>query len=286
MKKLLLLIFITTSLFSSTIINHVISIKKDAINIIFVFDKPYKGSVLKKVEDKSAILTLDNVKVRKGLNEDIFSDIVQQLSLISYKNKTYIELIGRNKFDVSFIKSADKTGIKIKVIPFKEVLQKQHSVAPVKKIQPIKEKKVYKTKNDSNIMMSFLKVLLVLGLLAAILYLLRMFLLNKGTSEGSWLFNKSDKESPQMKIIYQKMIDSKTKTALLEFNNIRYLVLIGSEGNLLLDKYDSELKQIKSDNFDDVLEKNTKKLDDFMNLQNKQFNNYKQRASRDIASSF
>ena len=249
MRKIVLFLLFTSYLISSTITNHNIYKQDDSIDLMLTFDKPYLGKIAKKKDNGSTILMLENLKITDSITEDISSKILQKIRILPYKEQVFIKVDATKPYTLEASKTIDNYGLRIRVKP--------HIV------QPIKTKK-FETKKEEDLSGSFLKVIAVLAVLLALLYLLKKWLLNSGKTQSSWLFQKDSHKKQDIKILYQKALDTKNRVTLIEYNGMDYLVILGST-NLVLDKFKSE-EQDASSEFDTLLNKNERKLDEMLKL--------------------
>jgi flagellar biogenesis protein FliO len=223
-RKLALLLLFTSYLFSTTITNHNIYKQDDSVDLMLTFDKPYLGKITKKKDNDSTILMLENLNITESVTEPIKSKILQKIRILPYKKDVFIKVDSQKLYTLEASKTIDNYGLRIRVKP--------HI------LQPIKTKK-FETKKEQNLSGSFLKVIAVLGFLLGLLYLLKKWLLNSGKTQSSWLFHKDSSKKQDIKILYQKALDTKNRVALIEYNDMDYLVILGSN-NLVLDKFKSE----------------------------------------------
>lgn len=282
MKHFILLIILSVhALFAANILTHNIYERNNRVDMMLSFDSPYEGEITKKKENNSVILTLDNALSKNIAEENINSEILHTVKIIPYRNSTYVELTGDTDFDVIASKTVDGFGLRIRA---------QNSASPaLTENRAAVEEKPLISPNVKDIDISYKYTLVILVLLGLILFL--YFFKNKflGTLNGkeSWLFKpvKSEKKE-HIKITHKKMIDAKNKLSLIEFKDKKYLVIIGTNGHLLLDKFDTmdiaiEDEGEENSDFDNVFQKNKQKLDAFIKENNKKLNAYKEKVSRD-----
>jgi flagellar biogenesis protein FliO len=187
---------------------------------MITFDEPYLGKISKKDSKFGKIITLKNVKINQNKKLTIDSDIAQMMEIVIDQNETLVKIYAKDSFSLNASKTIDNYGLRIRVKPFN--------------IQPIKEKTYeYETKTEYDITSSFLKVIAVLAFLILILYLLKKWL-TAPKSEG-WLFNKKATGIKEIKVINQKILDTKNRVCVIEYEGSEYLTILGTS-NILLDK--------------------------------------------------
>jgi hypothetical protein len=117
-------------------------------------------------------------------------------------------------------------------------------------------------------------------LTALLLYLFKGKLQN-GVKKGGWLFRTSpDSDEERVEIKFQKQIDAKNRVVLIDYKTFSYLVLVGST-NILLDKF-ARGNVKKEEEFEDIFEKNRKRLDEYLKLHESKLQDYKAKVSRDL----
>jgi flagellar biogenesis protein FliO len=214
---------------------------------MLTFDEPYFRKVSQKKEDGSTILMLGDIKIQESINKEIKSNILQKISILPYKNQVFIKVDAQNPYTIEASKTVDNYGLRIRV--------KQKSNL----IQTLETKK-FETKKEEDLSGSFIKVIAVLAFMILLLYLLKNWLTNSNKTASSWLFHKDTNKKQTINILHQKALDTKNRITLLEYNDMSYLVILGSN-NILLDKFKSE---DTNQDFDKLLNKNSRKLDNIL----------------------
>lgn len=246
MKQFVLLCTLLTLLSAKTqIISHNIYQQDDFIDLMLSFDMPYDGKIVKKEESNSTLLMLEQITIDKKIHRDINNSIAQLIEIIPDQTQVFVKVTSKTPFELSASKTIDNTGLRIR-------LKSQA-------LQTLDDFRTLQTKKEDDISQSFLKVVIVLLFLFALLYALKRWMLSPGKS-SSWLFNmKQSDEIDDIKIVKQKVIDMKHKVVLIAYKEKRYLVLMG-ENSLLLDTYDAD----EENQFDHHLNENKTKLDSIL----------------------
>ncbi len=243
MRVILLLVTILLPSFSISITKHNIYKQDDSLDLMLTFDEPYLGNVSKKSNELNKILTLKNIKIDQNKTIEINSKIAQKIQIEQIQNQTIIKITSKDAFYINASKTIDNYGLRIRIKPFL--------------IQAIKEK-TYETKTDYDITSSFLKVIAVLAFLLLLLYLLKKWLFTP-KSEG-WLFNKNSSDIKEIKVRNQKVLDTKNRVCVIEYNGLQYLTILGTT-NILLDK----LSKNNTSKFDQLLDENSDQLSSILN---------------------
>ncbi len=249
MRVAIFLLFLSTSLFSTTIINNNIYKQDDSVDLMLTFDEPYLGKISQKRDNNSTILLLDGVKIEKSITREINSKILQKIHIFPFKSEIVVKVDSKRPFTIKASKTVDNYGLRIRIKSEK-----------VKRVEPIKER-VLETKKESEVSGSLFKVILVLVFLFALLFFLKRWM-QGGSLKESWLFSKNIEKRDGIRVLKQKMLDHKNRVVLLEFGGKNYLVVLG-ESSILLDKFDSD-SPLKGDSFDTLLKENSTKLDEIL----------------------
>jgi len=282
-KVLLYLILLSIHLIASEIVSHRVYEKDGRVDIMLTFDSEYEGKISQKKDKNSIILILSDATIGSNLTKSIRSPFIQKMQLVPITNGTLIKLEGDEKFIVQASKTVDNFGLRLRITP---TLIQNDSLDEKLIVNEDEDFKI-QTKKEENIANAYLKVLFVLALMVAFLYLLKRWLENRGgtlsKNGSSWLFDKKEKidSTSKIKILNQKALDHKNRVVLISFEDKRYLLLLG-ETNLLLDDFQGDSKSNQQSAFNQILDQNEAILEEF--IQNNKLNNYKNMASKDILS--
>ncbi len=243
MTKVFLLLLLSTTLFATDLIKYNIYKSPQKIDLMLTFNTPYPGKISKSATSESTILALEGVNFsQKKITKKIDSSLLESLTIASMKDKILIELKPKEKITVEASKTIDSTGLRIRI----------EKKAQNDLLTPIAQKRDYPLK-EYDFGASFLKILLALGILIAVLWVLKKWLDKKSSG---WLFGEQNNEQ-KIKIISQRAIDMKNRVVLIGFEDKKYLVILG-ENNLLLDSFNDD------EAFESLLQKNDKKLGDYL----------------------
>ncbi len=279
MRIWILLSLLALNIFAAKIVNHSIYEKENSVDIMLFFDAPYEGKIIQKKQKENKILMLQNAQIDQSLDKDIISPFVQHMKLLPYAKGTIITLTSDTNFDVKASKTVDNQGLRLRITPIQNA-HKLDETLLADDDRPIQ------TKKEDDISSAYLKVLLVLALLGAFLYLLKRFFIDRrseSTLQNSWLFNqkgntpRTSRKSGSLKILKQQPLDHRNRIALISFEDKKYLLLLG-ESNLLLDRFD-ELDQ--STPFESELNTQSRDLDCFIKEANRPLTSYKEKASKE-----
>ncbi len=256
-RVLLALLFTFFTLHAASITRFTVSQTPDHVDLLLQFDAPYRGSVAKTRKEKVTQLLLAHLTAHTPRTQKRFDlPWLRQIALIGEKNGVRILLEGDEKLHIEASKTLDNRQMRIRI----EKTAAAINDSPAPSSQPVSPRPIPDTpasaKNDLDLGFSFVKVMLVLAALIALLWWLRRRLQRE--SGSSWLFGgKEDQES--IKILRQKPIDMKNRIALVEYEGRRYLLLLG-ESNLLLDRFEESEDEI----FERLLAQKGKKLKTYL----------------------
>lgn len=279
MKKILFFLLAASYMIASNLLTYNIYDRSDRVDFMLSFDSPYDGQIYQKKQDNSTILKLDDLNYNKIIKKDINSKILQKLSIIPSNNFTKIVLKSKKPIVVIASKTTDGFGLRIRA---KSVIsQKKNSkLATYDSLKNKNSNTIYK--NEDSLDTRYITVVIILLVFLVLMFWIRKKLSKKNNflKNNSWLFKNSDISNKDIKILHKKQIDPSNSVVLLEFGNIKYLVMSGNS-NLLLDTFGKEDIENKSD-FEKAFEENRQKLDDYLKIQDQKLEDYKKKASNDF----
>ena len=227
MKKLILLLAIF--LYGANLIDVNFFKEKDKLDILFSLDNKFEGKIIKVADNKYLIKNIQSSNdIEKNFNNFFLNSII----IIPEKNAILLEIDSNKKYNVNVALTPDGYGIRfrIKNLKPKSVISKPN--------MPTAEG------------FSFIRYFIVVAILI-ILAIILLYLKKKSFAKLPSLKN-------DMKVLSQKFIDAKNKVVLFEYQNKRYLMLIGNT-NILLDSFDENFKIPENEvEFDEMLKLNNK----------------------------
>lgn len=273
MKKIFLLLF-AIPLFGSTLLTYNVYERSDRVDIMLSFDSPYDGSIKQQNEDGLTVLLLSDLNTEESVNKSINSDIVQNLAIVNSDDNQRIELISENPISITASKTSDKFGLRIRITKLNSNLGLQ-------------------TKPDSQNATgsSYIKIISILILLFILLLVMKRKVAKKSKPSApskefsireshSKIANQASFEIRDgVDILYEKPLDSSNKVVLLNYENKKYLVLVGSS-NVLLDRFGEEQIQDGHD-FEIFFEQNKQKLNNYIKERQNALDSYKLNLEKD-----
>lgn len=265
MRRLLLLLSLTTLLFPSSILNTKIYDRDNRVDLLLSFDTVYMGTVSKYVRDGKTYLILPGTNIDADKNFHFAHPYLKAINLYKSSNRTLIEMDAPGS-EIKISKVAPGYGLRIR------------TTKTVKKL-PIERYKKLSTpmppKVGENVEDLTEKYMIVGIFVASLLLLLLLIKIMAGRKLGG-----SGKGGPdEARIIYSKPIDARNKLLLIGFNGKHHLVLMSATGNVLIDSIAAESP---ADDFNALLKQNSDSLEQYLSSGkgNQNLNAYKNKLNR------
>jgi flagellar biogenesis protein FliO len=185
-------------------------------------DSKYNGKVIKL--DKG-VYFFSNVNTTNSYTKEFKSEFLKKVLITPYEDGVKLKIEANSKYTTSIALTPEGYGIRVRI----------KRVKPFSKIMSNKELK----------QIDYATYILVIVILVLLGLLMILFKRKRGTNYNL-----------DLKIVFQRAIDPKNKIVLIEYQNRKYLVLVGTT-NILLDIFDKEMISIKG-GFDEMLKLNDK----------------------------
>lgn len=234
MKKLFFLL-VPIFLFSANLINVNFFEGKNKLDILFSLDNKFNGQV-KKVNNSSFIIT--DIKTNKVIQKEFNKKFINSIIISPADNGVKIDILANKKFKTSVALTPDEFGLRFRI----------EKIVP-SNLNKTKEKIQFSTNQQKLDLFSYIIGIVILLLIAIFLWFLKRKAINLPIVKEN------------MKVLVQKPIDAKNKVVLFEYQNRKYLMLIGNT-NVLLDVFVDDI----------TIPKNEVQFDEFLKL-NKKFDN-------------
>jgi len=236
MKKLIIFLF-GAFLFGASLINVNFFPQKNKLDILLSFDAKFNGKIIEKSKNNFLITNVFSIK---SFDKKFNNFFIKEIKISPSNNGILLKLSTNTKYKTSVALTPDGYGLRFRIINANPVEVKTQNI---------------KFGNESELdYISYIIGLSILIILALALYIFRKKIVTKLPAKG------------KLNILFQRPIDAKNKVALIEFNNRKYLVLVGNS-NILLDVFDENMVNISTNrDFDEYLKSNeevTKKFDSF-----------------------
>jgi hypothetical protein len=269
MRALVLFFLFISNIFAASLLSMSVNENVDAVEINLTFDAPFEGSIEQNSTERAVVLKISGVAI------DSKKDIaLAQNSLITRATMTKdgpgaIQLSFENKKEVSFeaLKNNDGYKLQLKIVP--KIVTPITADANKTPLPKLTEKPQTQTTDEVSwryiVVVSFL-----VFLVAVMLYIKKRFAAPRGASKGGWLLPKSFKpeavSQEEVQIVTQSFLDPNNKLMLVEYNSVRYLLLVGNT-NVVVDRYYADDADVQNDDFKKVMAENERKLSEFLKPQ-------------------
>jgi len=275
-RSFILFFLLTVSSFAANILSYNIYNRTDRVDVMITFDIPYHGKIIKNEANSKIILKLHNVKIESTKIKEIDSAFLSSISIIPIDNYTQIIADIPNKnITLKVAQTTDKYGLRLRFIKKKALSNQTPTDTNTLSNLP--------TKKTTDISSSYYIVvtLLVIGIIFLLVIKRKIANAPNQPQQNSWLFKKLPQakqeqhntkplqESNNVSIRFQKQLDENNSVIMLDFQNQSYLMVLGQNNNLLLDKF-VENKPITQNDFETLLQQKHTQLDEFLQLENQQ----------------
>lgn len=296
-------------LWAVNLLTHNIYERDERVDIMLSFDAPYSGTIKQQNSDQITKIILSNLTIKNKINKEIKSNILQNINFSSADNLATLELKSSKPIAIIASKTSDKFGLRIRITPQAKAANKQVTATPAQtstpKEQPTSLANI-PTKKDSgdDIYTKYIIVILVLfAIFVFSMYIKTKYIkknlktkavkptnqaqastitpktkpfeittqkVTNSISNSSFNWNLNDES---IDVIYEKPLDNQNKVVLLNYENQKYLILVGSS-NVLLDKFGEE-KIKNKDDFELFFEQNKQKLGSYLQERKNALSSYK-----------
>jgi len=219
-------------LFSANLINVNFFEGKNKLDILFSLDNKFNGQV-KKVNNSSFIIT--NIETDKVIQKEFNKKFINSIIISPANEGVKIDILANEEFKTSVALTPDEFGLRFRIE--KVVLLNSNQTKP--DLQ-------FSTNQQKLDLFSYIIGMIILISIAILLW----FIKKKGINLPIVKEN--------MKVLIQKPIDAKNRVVLFEYQNRKYLMLIGNT-NVLLDVFVDDIS----------IPKNEAQFDEFLKLSNK-----------------
>ncbi|WP_024787124.1 MULTISPECIES: flagellar biosynthetic protein FliO [unclassified Lebetimonas] len=227
MKKIIIL-FLACLIYGANLIDVNFFENKNMLDILFSLDSKFDGKIIKLAQNRFLI---KNIKTDNAVEKNFNNFFVKSVIITPVKNSVEVEIASKNKYNVNVALTPDGYGIRFRI----------QSLKPLQTNLPTMPKENF----------SFTRYIVVVTILI-ILAIILLYLKKRGFS------SKLPALKNDMKVLSQKFIDAKNKVVLFEYQNKKYLMLIGNT-NILLDVFEKNFKAPKNEaEFDEMLKLNNK----------------------------
>ena len=290
MKKILLLLLLTTLVWGSKILSYNIYDRHERVDVMLTFDTPYEGVLRQNQQGGLITIKLEEASIDTPLNKNINSSYLQNITITPIGDQIQITAKVSNNVVLQASKTSDSYGLRLRF--------STPAVVPLTAEDTTDKDAALPTKDGSEFEQSYYVVIGVLVIGIAILFWLKQNIATRATAihaapKTPWLFNTSSTKTAAphstptnsiadggVHIRFQKTLDPVHSVAMLDFGTQSYLVLLGNN-TILLDKFQDNIPITQND-FEALLRTKHQELDGYFQLattQDESFDTYKEKAS-------
>lgn len=291
MKKIVLLLLLTTLVWGSKILTYNIYDRHERVDVMLTFDTPYEGVLRQNQQGDLITIKLEEASIDTPLNKTINSSYLQNITITPVGDQIQITAKVNKNVILQASKTSDSYGLRLRFSP--------PAIVPLAGENTTDKVSSLPTKDGSEFEQSYYVVIGILVIGIAILFWLKQNIATRATAihaapRTPWLFNPTDKKSTAaplstptstiadggVHIRFQKTLDPVHSVAMLDFGTQSYLVLLGNN-TILLDKFQDNIPITQND-FEALLRTKHQELDGYFQLattQDESFDTYKEKAS-------
>lgn len=265
--------------FSTTLLKTSFKTQNNYVDILLDFDEAFNGKIRQQNANGATFLFFDNLSVNDASSNDINSTILENISIANIDKSLKFHIKSQNKLKISATKSEDSLNMRVRI---------SNATLDFSAIN---------TQKSNDLDSRYISVIVVLGVLCVILLIIKRMImlkqkkLNAKKALENLIESKVEKKpvndennkanfdlfSPNnandVKVLFEKHLDEQNKLMLLNYENRKYLVLVGSS-NVMLDRFGED--QISNQNdFDAFFEENKQKLNKYLATRQNSLNDYK-----------
>ena len=235
MKKIIFLIF-GVLLFGANLINVNFFEGKGKVDVLLSLDETFKGKV-RQISENSYLFT--GIRTDKVIQKEFKKSFINSIIISPEKNGVKIDITADSTFKTSVALTPDGYGVRFRIVNNKPLQKTDAQNTDLKALSADRQ---------SLDTVSYIVGITVLIILAFVLWFLKRKAVHL------------PKLKEDMKVLAQKPVDTKNKIVLFEYQNRKYLMLIGNT-NVLLDVFADDIPVPKNEvQFDEML-KLSKKYD-------------------------
>jgi hypothetical protein len=228
MVKKIIVFLLVSLIYAANLIDVNFFESKNKLDILFSLDDKFNGKIIKLDNNKYLI---KNVKSDREIEKNFHNFFINSIIITPQKDGVLLDIITKETYQISIALTPDGYGIRVR-IKSNEIVK--NSLPPMPKTG-----------------FSYTRYFIVVAILI-ILAIILLYLKRRGINTKLPVL-KND-----MRVLSQKFIDTKNKVVLFEYQNKKYLMLIGNT-NLLLDVFDENFKIPKNEvEFDEMLKLHNK----------------------------
>jgi hypothetical protein len=283
MKILVLFFVLVSHIFAASLLSMSVNENTDAVEINLSFDSPFEGTIEQNATDRAVVLKISGIAIDSKKDVSLSQNsLISRVTMVK-EGPTAVQISFENKKEISFeaLKNNDGYKLQLKIVPYVAAPAVESNATPMPKLTEKPQ-----TQADSEVSWRYIVVVSFLTLLVAIMFYVKKRFSTPSASKAGWLLPKSFKPQPtqeEVQIVTQSFLDPNNKLMLVEYNSVRYLLLVGNT-NVVIDRYYADDADIQNDDFKRVMAENERKLSEFLKPQQQlsTLDEYRLKAEGDI----
>ncbi len=287
MRFFVLFFALVVNIFAASLLSMSVNENTESVEINLSFDAPFEGAIEQNATEKAVVLKISGIAIDSKKDVALSQNsLISRVTMIK-DGPTAVQLAFENKREIEFeaLKNNDGYKLQLKVTPKAATPEKSVEANATPMPKPVSTE-LPKTQADSEVSWRYIVVVSFLAFLVAVMFYVKKRFANGGASKGGWLLPKNftpAKKDDEVNVITQSFLDPNNKLMLVEYNGIRYLLLVGNT-NVVVDRYYAEDADLQNDEFRKVMAENERKLSEFLKPQAQlsNFDEYRIKAEGDI----
>jgi hypothetical protein len=285
MKILVLVFAFVAQIFAANLLSMSVNENSDSVEINMSFDAIFDGTIEQNATEKNVTLKISGISIDTKKDLSLSQNLLISRALLTKDGATGVYLTFETKKEIAFEALKNNDGYKLQL----KVIAKPAVVADANgSVKPLTANEKPIPQADSEVSWRYIVVVTFLAFLVALMFYIRKKFAkpNGKDAKAGWLLPKGFKaEAPQedVNVITQSFLDPNNKLMLVEYNNIKYLLLVGNT-NVVVDRYYAEDADTQGSDFKQIMAENERKLAEFLkpDKQISNFDEYRTKAEGDF----
>ena len=279
MKYIIALIAFAVTSFASNLLSISVNEGHDNVELNMNFDKPFNGTMEQNSTATVTALAINGISIDSKKDIALSQNPLIKRVIMTKAGDKAVNLVFETKQEITLEATKNNDGYKLQLKAIikpgvaKEGNKTEANATDVTKPEAVGD---LNTQDDSGLSWRYFAMIgFLLVMIAIMLYVKKRFGIKaakrapapSGGGVGG-LFSSSKQakaveDIPELTIISQNYLDQTNRLLLIEFNKIRYLLLVGNS-NAVVDRYYPQGVDAKSDDFKSIIADNEHKLNEFL----------------------
>lgn len=264
-RLFLLLALFCANVFATSLVSLSVAEKEGGVELVFTFDSPFEGQL----EQNATVLNVHGALLDTKREITLANNMIGRIVIDRSEPEGFFVLFESNAtLTLRASKLSDGYKLQLFAVAAKSQPQESAQAAQLPMIG----------KDTPDLGWRYVVVILFLSVLAFGLFVLKRRLVRGGA--GS-VFTLPKKSNDGIVILRQNHIDPKNKLVLIEFEGVRYLILVGNT-NVVVDKFYTAQAQGESEPFGVVMRENERRLAEFLQSSDPSLDGYRLKAEETL----